>query len=119
MYPLASSGELEAKEVTSVDASVLRKILKNHYQKCDQIYSEWLESGCSYPLPESPEFPEECRGMTCGAKTRAGTPCKRKDLYISGRCRLHGGLSTGPRTKEGKRRSALNGRLPKRKKRTP
>ncbi len=45
---------------------------------------------------------------TCGAKTRAGTPCKRKDLLQGGRCRLHGGLSTGPKTLEGKRRSALN-----------
>lgn len=44
----------------------------------------------------------------CGAKTRAGTPCKRQDLLRGGRCRLHGGLSTGPKTLEGKRRSALN-----------
>ncbi len=46
----------------------------------------------------------------CGAKTRAGTPCKRKDIYYpSGRCKLHGGLSTGPKTEEGKWRSAQNG----------
>lgn len=45
---------------------------------------------------------------TCGAKTRSGTPCQRKDLLRGGRCRLHGGLSTGPKTLEGKRRSALN-----------
>lgn len=44
----------------------------------------------------------------CGAKTRSGTPCQRKDLLNGGRCRLHGGLSTGPKTLEGKRRSALN-----------
>ncbi|MCE7887926.1 MAG: hypothetical protein DYH13_10560 [Alphaproteobacteria bacterium PRO2] len=44
----------------------------------------------------------------CGAKTRLGTPCKRQDLLRGGRCRLHGGLSTGPKTLEGKRRSALN-----------
>lgn len=44
----------------------------------------------------------------CRAKTREGTPCKRKDLLKGGRCRLHGGLSTGPKTLEGKRRSALN-----------
>lgn len=47
--------------------------------------------------------------LNCGAKTRAGTPCKRIDLYDNGRCRLHGGLSTGPKTAEGKKRSAQNG----------
>lgn len=41
---------------------------------------------------------------TCGATTRAGTPCKRIDLYASGRCRLHGGLSTGPSSEAGKDR---------------
>ena len=45
----------------------------------------------------------------CGAKTRAGTPCKRKDLYENGRCKLHGGLSTGPKTPEGKARLSMNG----------
>ena len=45
----------------------------------------------------------------CGARTRAGTPCKRRDIYASGRCRLHGGLSTGPMTKAGKVRSSENG----------
>ncbi|WP_390882416.1 HGGxSTG domain-containing protein [Halomonas saccharevitans] len=43
-------------------------------------------------------FPQECRGLRCGARTRAGTPCKRRDLFSSGRCRLHGGLSTGPKS---------------------
>ena len=45
----------------------------------------------------------------CGAKTRAGTQCKRKDLYENGRCKLHGGLSTGPRTPDGKEKSAKDG----------
>lgn len=44
----------------------------------------------------------------CGAKTRKGTPCKRRDIYASGRCALHGGLSTGPRTSEGKAKAAQN-----------
>ena len=29
--------------------------------------------------------------------------------YPSGRCKLHGGWSTGPKTPEGKKRSAQNG----------
>lgn len=44
----------------------------------------------------------------CGAKTRKGTPCQAPaawDEYrcgiANGRCRMHGGWSTGPRTEEG------------------
>jgi len=37
----------------------------------------------------------------CGAKTRRGPPCKCPAMK-NGRCRLHGGLSTGPRTEEGR-----------------
>ena len=36
----------------------------------------------------------------CGAKTRRGTACQCPAMR-NGRCRLHGGLSTGPRTAEG------------------
>jgi len=46
--------------------------------------------------------------MRCGAKTRKGTPCMRRELFASGRCRNHGGLCTGPKTEEGKRRSMMN-----------
>lgn len=40
----------------------------------------------------------------CGAKTRSGTPCKSPAM-TNGRCRMHGGKSTGPRTPEGLERS--------------
>ena len=43
--------------------------------------------------------------LTCGAKTRKGTPCRCKPLK-NGRCKYHGGMSTGPRTPEGRRRIA-------------
>lgn len=66
------------------------------------LWRQWCDHGG--------DLPPECRGMTCGALTRAGTPCKRRDLYRSGRRKLHGGLSTGPRTAMGKRRSASNGK---------
>jgi hypothetical protein len=36
----------------------------------------------------------------CGARTRAGGCC-RQPAMANGRCRMHGGLSTGPRTAEG------------------
>lgn len=42
----------------------------------------------------------------CGARTRAGGSCKAQALLNKagepGRCRMHGGLSTGPRSKKGK-----------------
>lgn len=40
----------------------------------------------------------------CGAKTRRGTSCKAPAM-ANGRCRMHGGRSTGPRTQEGLERS--------------
>jgi hypothetical protein len=36
----------------------------------------------------------------CGAITRKGTPCQSPAMK-NGRCRLHGGKSTGPKTPEG------------------
>ena len=44
------------------------------------------------------------RVKLCGAKTRKGHQCKKNVLVGKQRCRLHGGLSTGPRTEEGKAR---------------
>lgn len=40
----------------------------------------------------------------CGARTRAGTPCRLNAVYGNGRCKLHGGCSTGPKTEAGKDR---------------
>lgn len=40
----------------------------------------------------------------CGARTRKRTPC-RAPAMVNGRCRMHGGKSTGPRTPEGLERS--------------
>ena len=42
----------------------------------------------------------------CLALTRSGTPCRQLPINGKKRCRLHGGLSTGPRTAEGKARIA-------------
>jgi hypothetical protein len=86
----------------------LRRRLRAYYQAHAEIGAGWSERGYAYPAPAFPVFPDECRGMTCGARTRAGTACRRRDLGVNGRCRLHGGLSTGPRTVGGKARSARN-----------
>ena len=44
--------------------------------------------------------------QSCGARTRRGTACQKPPLAGKTRCRLHGGLSTGPKTPEGKARIA-------------
>ena len=75
----------------------------------------WLDPGYARLVPrvDFGRFAE----LVCGATSkRTGKPCKRRDLYASGRCKFHGGLSTGPKTPEGRAASARNGR---RKSRTP
>lgn len=42
--------------------------------------------------------------LFCNAKTRAGSPCKNHPLKGKTRCKLHGGMSTGAKTKEGRER---------------
>ncbi|HBC7420850.1 TPA: hypothetical protein KEY88_003564 [Serratia marcescens] len=49
-------------------------------------------------------WPEHLRAIPCGATTRAGTPCKMTAIYSNGRCKLHGGKSTGAKTNAGRKR---------------
>ena len=44
-----------------------------------------------------PNYP----GPRCGARTRKGTVCQSPAYKHNHRCRLHGGLATGPTTEEG------------------
>lgn len=54
-------------------------------------------------LPRWPPFPPECEGMTCGAKAKStGEPCKSTQIFSNGRCKFHGGLSTGPKSAAGR-----------------
>ncbi len=82
------------------DQTQLRKRWKAYHRASEEVMLAWLAVGMPSGKLSVLPFPDELRGMTCGAKTRAGTPCKRRDLYASGRCRLHGGLSTGPKRKQ-------------------
>lgn len=56
----------------------------------------WLKNG------NAPGDPTQAR--RCGARTRRQTTC-RGPAMRNGRCRMHGGTSTGPRTSEGIERS--------------
>ncbi|WP_371813400.1 HGGxSTG domain-containing protein [Ruegeria sp. HKCCA4008] len=62
-----------------------------HGVNCKRMAELGLNDGAE-PLPKS-ERPE------CGAKTRAGGQCQARVVPGKRRCRLHGGLSTGPKVK--------------------
>ena len=72
-----------------------------------------LEKGI--PWRFGPDWP----GQRCGAKTRKGLPCQRAAKLPVGRCRLHGGASTEPKTDSGLARlttaRATHGRFTKKK----
>ncbi len=56
----------------------------------------------SAPKGERPRPTQKPR-QRCGARTRKGTPCQAPAMP-NGRCKLHGGKSTGARTPEGRDR---------------
>jgi hypothetical protein len=53
--------------------------------------------------------------LLCGACTRASSPCQRPAVPGRRRCRLHGGLSSGPKSAEGRARIAESNRTRQRK----
>jgi len=60
-----------------------------------------------------PGRPAKAERPRCGATTRSGGTCRAPAVWDhgasaprNGRCRVHGGLSTGPRTAEGRQRIA-------------
>lgn len=67
------------------------------------MHNRFFEGGRLWQL--GPDWP----GQRCGAKTRSGAPCKNPAVNGKGRCRMHGGRSTGAKTPEGRARlSALH-----------
>jgi hypothetical protein len=66
--------------------------------KCKRMAELGL-AGDGSPLPRRDR-------PSCGARTRKGPACLARVVPGKRRCRVHGGLSTGPRTPEGKARIA-------------
>ncbi len=65
--------------------------------------------------PEAGWAMRKTERLRCGARCRDGHQCrapavwdKKHDRPKNGRCRMHGGLSTGPKTLEGRRRALAN-----------
>jgi len=94
---------------------------KSYYQQWQRLKKKLMDNGMyEYETyAHMPIYPREFHELRCGAKTRAGTPCKMKSIYANSRCKLHGGLSTGPKSIEGKAKVAKNGLKVKEKKQTP
>ncbi len=82
---------------------------KEHTEFCLSIKAgetfdqDEVHVGFSESIKEEPQ-----KWKMCGAKTRKGTPCRTSRLFPNGRCKNHGGLSTGPRTTEGKMKAKRN-----------
>jgi len=129
LYEMYIAGEISHE----LSDNERREIMRRYYQECErirEIQRTWPHKD-RYVLtkslmtkvipgpkpPPMPQYPEIIRGLTCGAKTRKGTPCKLPaDAWgRSGRCKFHGGMSTGPKTEEGRKKSAENGKKPKKK----
>jgi hypothetical protein len=65
-----------------------------HCEGVNVSVDETHETRPAIALPPAPD------ARRCGARRRNGQPCQKWGM-ANGRCRLHGGLSTGPRTAEG------------------
>ena len=82
-----------------------RQILEAAREDDEARFEFFCDHGYAPPVifPDYPEFPPECEGMTCGAKAKStGEPCKSTQIFRNGRCKFHGGPSTGPKSDEGK-----------------
>ncbi|MFZ2540998.1 MAG: HGGxSTG domain-containing protein [Gallionella sp.] len=56
---------------------------------------------CWYELA----YPFRKAARICGARKKTGERCRSKALHRGGKCKFHGGLSTGAKTPEGKARA--------------
>lgn len=86
----------------------LKKRWREHLDEREAMFAAWRARGYSYPPPATVPFPDDLRDLTCGAKNRQGGPCRNRDIYRNGRCRFHGGLSTGPKSVEGRAQARSN-----------
>src|SRR4029079_11626461 len=88
---------LQRSNLSSLLASKLEGNLnQNDELSSDRKRSGWLKNGNRSGDPNS--------APRCLARTRKGQAC-RAPAMTNGRCRMHGGASTGPRTTEGLARS--------------
>lgn len=95
-------------------AGVGRHAVQYHEAKERLDWSGWalqqmgaaLEARQREVKPIYPVIIRAGQRVACGAKTRKGTPCRCKSEPGRRRCKFHGGMSTGPKTPEGRERIA-------------
>lgn len=58
----------------------------------------------SEPPPAAPLLSKSYPRKKCGARTRRGTACQALAIPGKKRCKLHGGLSTGPESETGRQK---------------
>jgi hypothetical protein len=68
-----------------------------------------IETQRSYEFERIPITPKSKRPL-CGARCQDGHECRAHCVEARKRCRLHGGLSTGPKTEAGRLRIAESNR---------
>ena len=115
MSPLELRRRLKAWYLACERVDAVRQYLAHSEELAERRISLYLDTGKIPPplvLPDYPEFPPECVGMICGAKAKStGEPCKSTQIHKNGRCKFHGGLSTGPKSAQGKLAALENLRL--------
>ena len=81
--------------------------IKRYDKKTDDLQKKLFSMGYAINLKTMAVSKIDTK---CRAKTKStGQPCMNEGIYPSRRCKYHGGMSTGPRTKVGRKRSAQNG----------
>src|SRR5205823_8598185 len=90
----ALARQVEAARAVAAWPEDLRRPLFREYWERREGF---LNAGSWY-VPKRPKF---LKGLTCGARTKSGKPCRSSALGPSGRCKYHGGASTGPQTPKG------------------
>lgn len=77
------------------------------------LFRQWWERASAAEAAGGyvPSCPRYLRGLTCGARRKNGERCGSTTLWANGRCKFHGGKSTGPRTAEGRARASENLKL--------
>jgi hypothetical protein len=85
------------------------RALKAYYRDSFKQFAVWAAGDYRNHTPQSLPYPGFCRSMKYEAKTRSGSARKNDGTnWVNGRCKYHGGASTGPVTSEGKKRVPIN-----------